>query len=225
MQCSQCRGWLAVPAIEKWVHIDLSSPGVPGWKAVCDALTLPELRLFAEAAQTLGIDVTASSAEWTATCVLRRTDGRGSVISDEVTHSPIIVQRNGNWGLGGRDSQKIPTELPGSGWALAEEAGYWINRDTGFPLVTTNILDPSSDALRATGFSYFWEPDPEDGITVVIRECERLRGDIMDICASMSPAHSHPDIRLRAWAPLSPGQHLPSHSIAAPAIVRCHEPR
>lgn len=193
--------WLAVPAIGKRVSLDLSSPALPGWQAVQHALSLPELRAFGETAARLAIDATAPSAEWTSTCVVRQVRG-GDAPLDQIVHSPYLKMDNGAWVLTGSDPVPIQTMLPPSGWVRGSGNGPWYDYQTGLPIETTESLDKDPDALNETGYSYFWAPDPVDGITVVIRECERLQGQVMDICAAMDPAHSHPDIRLREWRSL-----------------------
>jgi hypothetical protein len=195
-------GWLAVPTIGKRVAIGLSSPGVPGWHAVQQALSLPELRAFAETAAGLAFDVTAPAAEWTSTCVMRHVSGDDEAPIDQIIHSPHLELDNGVWSLKGSNSVSIRTVLPPSGWILSRGNMPWFDQKTGLPFETTELLHKDPDALAATGYSYFWVPDHIEGITVVIRECERLRDQVMDICAAMDPGHFHPDIRLRQWRPL-----------------------
>lgn len=203
--------WIAVPAIGKLVATDLSSPSLPGWQATWRALSLPELRAFADAAAVRQIDVTAAAGEWTSTCVIRRVTAAGEVV-DQVAHGGCL-RRNGGYWSASSGIQRILSVLPGSGWAYAPPDGTWIDSRTGFPIATTDHLDGEPGALNATGYSYFWAPEPVPGTTVVIRECERLKGRVMDISAAMDPESSHPDIRLRAWRPLNV-ELVPDHALA-----------
>jgi len=195
-------GWLAVAAIGKRVAIDLPSPGVPGWHGVQHALSLPELRAFAETAAGLELDVTAPAPEWTATCVMRHITSDEEVPIDQVIHSPRLALNDGVWTLKGSNPVPIQTALPPSGWILGRGNAPWFDYKTGLPFETTELLYKDPEALAETGYSYFWSPDHVEGITAVIRECERLRNQVMDVCASMDLGHFHPDIRLRQWRPL-----------------------
>lgn len=192
-------GWIAVPAIDRWVAIDLSRPDMPGWRAAAVALSLPELRAFARAALGLGIDATAPAGEWTSTCIERRHDPTFDRWADHALHhSRLRRGRGGSWILGSplSETSRISARLPSSGWAVSRQCEPWIDESTGLPLATIQYIDPDAQS-DSTGYSYFWEPDPCEGITMVIRECERLHGDVMDISAAIKPEHHHEDIQLR----------------------------
>ena len=211
--------WLAVPAIAKWVAVDLTVHKLPGWRAARRALSLPELRAFARAAAALDLDVTAPSGEWTSTCVIRHVDRVRKCTEDKIAHHCKLEPRGDHWLVVSCDSPIHTTRLPHTGWALGGQGHPWYDSASGLPYTTTERHDFDPGGLSLTGFSYFWSPDPVSGVTLVIRECERLRDQVMDICASMDPSFSHEDIRLRDWMPLTGAIRTPCYVTSRPDDV------
>lgn len=195
-------GWLYVPDLSRWVSTALTEPGVNPGDATIRALTLPELRLFANHADREGIDITAEYGEWTSTWIQIPEQRPDSTRNPSfVIHGPAAVTRNGarGWQVMGGD-RVARAHLPRSGWVVARpKAQEPYDKRTGLPLQTTDSLQDALCQSSKASHSFVWMPDDEPGIYACYRECERLGRGAMDVNAAAPPDTSHLEIGLRLW--------------------------